>query len=79
VDFNQVVNLLEHLKNIRCRSRGKSGTDVATECIKLVEEKFTPTTNTSVKCKCGADAVYHYCCICWRMEIDSQKQSDTPF
>lgn len=29
------------------------------------------------KCKCGADAVYHYCRICWCMEIDSHKQSDT--
>lgn len=41
--------LLEYLKSIRCNSRGKSGTDVATECIKLVEEKFTSTNTGSPK------------------------------
>jgi hypothetical protein len=30
----------------------------------------------SHKCKCDAEAVYHYCRICWCLEIDSQKQAD---
>ena len=28
------------------------------------------------KCRCGADAVYYYCRICWCLEIDSQNSAD---
>jgi hypothetical protein len=60
--------LLEYLKSIRCNSRGKTGTEVATECIKLVEEKFTSTNTQSTKCPtCGSDDVQadeYHCVAC---------------
>ena len=41
--------LLELLKNIRCKARLKSGTEVATECINLVEEKFTSANSAMLE------------------------------
>jgi hypothetical protein len=48
------------------------------------ERKLTPQdvikkieTIFKTKCQCGADAVYHYCRICWCMEIDCQKKIES--
>jgi hypothetical protein len=42
-----------------------------------LEDNFKSHNKPSAKCQCGAEAVYHYCRICWCMEIDSQKLPDT--
>lgn len=42
--------LLEYLKSIRCNSRGKTGTEVATECIALVSKYLDiPSVGKSFK------------------------------
>lgn len=39
----------------------------------------TPTNNGSLKCQCGADAVYHYCHLCWCYEIDFQRGKESSY
>ena len=76
------------IMNIDCETGGESECCGATilnglcsNCHEHAEGEEVPadivdvaeTSHNIPKCKCGADAVYHYCRICWCMEIDAQK------